>query len=342
MGKTREFDTQDLMVKIVTRLPLHLQSRWRKEAYRTKIKFQKYPSFDELVSFLQTAAGEATDPLYGQLEPVSKFKGDENKSRHKKSSISLSVQAKDEKTEEHQPQSKSTPRAALSCRVCKKEHGLSVCPVFKAMDPKKRLYLVKENRLCFNCLDFANHGHRQCRRAGECQVNGCTLKHSKLLHDALKTDGGVRSQPRDEDIHKVQAKSCACGSVETNLGRVALPIVSVYVRGAGSGNFVKTKALLDPGSNRSFCSEKLLSQLNITGNKTKLSLETLSSVQETKATEVTLEVTAVSRRLKKRKVVKLPKVLAVKSIPSMKHSTVSPEEVIRWKQLRGLTVPEQR
>jgi hypothetical protein len=137
--------------------------------------------------------------------------------------------------------------------------------------------------------------------------------------------------PPNQD-KKVEAKSCACDSLSKDSPKVALPIVSMYVRRKGQNDFVKTQALLDTGSNRTFCSKSLMSQLKLDGSKTTLALETLGQSAAVNAVEIALEVTATPRKAKKRKVIELPRVYAVESFPA-EMTGVSQNDIHRWRHL---------
>jgi len=63
---------------------------------------------------------------------------------------------------------------------------------------------------------------------------------------------------------------------ETESVKVALPIVAVTVRASGARSGVCTYALLDPGSNRSFCSMNLVNQLGLEGTCSRVRLATLN------------------------------------------------------------------
>ncbi len=71
MGRLSEIDTRVRMVKILDRLLLFLQARWRHEAVREAHNTGVYPSILRLVDFLDSAAGEMTDPVYGTFEDSS-------------------------------------------------------------------------------------------------------------------------------------------------------------------------------------------------------------------------------------------------------------------------------
>ena len=202
---------------------------------------------------------------------------------------------------------------------------------------------IKEKRLCFNCLDFGNHISRECRRPKGCDVNGCKGKHSSLLHPAViatKNESPKEDQKVEKSPDKqTEAKSYACGPSSTENSKVALPIVSVFVRGKGQTNYVRTHALLDPGSNKTFCSKELVDQLQLQGKRTSLSLETLNEGRDAEALEVTLEVTTTKRPKKTRKVVQLPKVYALTKFPQLRNSIPLPADIKKWDHLKDLSVP---
>ena len=83
-------------------------------------------------------------------------------------------------------------------------------------------------------------------------MQGCKVEHSKWLHDvfqAARSDVDT-TQARSEsaDSQPVKATSLVCRSEHTS-SKVVLPVLTVFVRGAGREYGIKTHALLDPGSN---------------------------------------------------------------------------------------------
>jgi hypothetical protein len=67
------------------------------------------------------------------------------------------------------------------------------------------------------------------------------------------------------------------GSDVTGAGVIAtgMPIVPVKVKCAESSRVVNTYVLLDAGSNTTFCTEELLNQLGVKGERTTVLLTTL-------------------------------------------------------------------
>ena len=97
------------------------------------------------------------------------------------------------------------------------DHILSVCSRFKAMLPGERLSFVCGKKLCFCCFD-GRHVVRQCRAGVTCGVEGCTMKHSKLLHQSFERSG--KENPGEEQAkpnpgtsgQQIESHTHACSS----------------------------------------------------------------------------------------------------------------------------------
>lgn len=119
--------------------------------------------------------------------------------------------------------------------------------------------------------------------------------------------------------------------------KVALPIVEVKVYPKGQSNSVQTYALLDNASTSTFCSEKLVRDLGILGEKVESSLTTLekkSSVTETRA--VSLSVEGVDSSVE----IELPMVYTVKEIPVREENVAIEGELKQWPHFKGLVLPQ--
>ena len=103
---------------------------------------------------------------------------------------------------------------------------------------------------------------------------------------------------------------------------------------------LRTAALLDPRSNRSFCSAELLKALGLSGERVNLSLSTISKSSKTEAVEVSLEVTAATESQKSRKTIVLQMVYALDVFPSLAESTASRSDMTQWNHLKGLDFGE--
>ena len=82
-----------------------------------------------------------------------------------------------------------------ACHLCNEQgHETLKCPELKGESVDERWQLVRENRLCFNCLKPANTLHYSpvCRQP-KCSVEGCGQRHHTMLHgDGDRTTEGQR------------------------------------------------------------------------------------------------------------------------------------------------------
>ena len=69
------------------------------------------------------------------------------------------------------------------CIVCKGNHRLWECRVFKENTPTHRAKLLADNKFCFSCLR-AKHTFRQCHQQRKCRAEGCNSSHNTSLHGA--------------------------------------------------------------------------------------------------------------------------------------------------------------
>lgn len=118
--------------------------------------------------------------------------------------------------------------------------------------------------------------------------------------------------------------------------KVSLPVVGVMVRSVDGQNEIRTHALLDSGSTRSFCTEWLIRQLNIVGRKITLSLGTL--VEETESPAVEVDLLARGTLYKKRGPdLYLPGVVVIKALPAgLTGYAATRDEIARWDHLQDI------
>ena len=94
MKMLQEVDSQDRMVKILSRLPIYLQTRGRKAAYETRRRTNEYPNFQEFVYFLERVSEEINDPVFGKLDTGLRNSKDNIRSHQaRKKGSSFNIQA---------------------------------------------------------------------------------------------------------------------------------------------------------------------------------------------------------------------------------------------------------
>ncbi|XP_013402058.1 uncharacterized protein LOC106167743 [Lingula anatina] len=251
-----ELDTQSSIVEMVGRLQPFIQNRWRKRAMEKKKDTGEYPDIDEFVNFISDIATEVNDPVYGKLNSKKP------ESRQKQTSFHASTYMRRE-----QLQRRESP-----CILCKETHRFWYCQKFKDMKVNERRDLVKNHRLCENCL-MNNHYTANCRKPSVCSVPGCGMKHTKFLHVS-----------KEENSTPKKSTNCS-SSTELDAPSVYLPVVEVRVNAQ-----YHTYALLDSASTSSFCTSSLVKKLRLQNSEASYSLSTLSKRDEEKRTKcVSLE-----------------------------------------------------
>ena len=273
LGKLSEVESQSCIIDIVNRLPAYVIKKWRKFALEAKDKVGKYPNFIELVKFMKKEAMEALDPVYGH----NKFKHLD--ASFQSDNFSATV---DTRSDSHTSgQNRYTFRN--KCNVCEESHPIWLCSKFKSMSVKDRSDVVTKHNLCKNCLKV-NHNAAQCRRPSYCTQTGCMTKHSKFLHSDNELQ--IPTVESDNTIDKTEPRASLATGVENSVNHgethIYLPIIPVKV----NGNKDTRLALLDTASNTTFCTRKLLRDLNIKGCKIEYRLNTLDQPDMPRQTEV--------------------------------------------------------
>ncbi|XP_064647481.1 uncharacterized protein LOC135500165 [Lineus longissimus] len=323
------------LVQIVEKLPLYLQNKWK--AVVRKIRQEnRSPTIQDTLIFVSRAAEEANDPVFGKCGTASKDTRDDRQAKGAKDKsksfgkTTFGTQVGPEPTQR--------PK---KCAACDGNHWLHACNKFKAMQPPDRLEFARKAKLCTNSFRSGNFASR-CSKPSYCDIAGCERKYSKLLHfDKTKPTTNPdeergRPVPRNADARPPNIENhCSFNGAGVTRSRVALPIVPVKVRGRGSVGYVKTYALLDSGSNRTFCSDDWASQLDLSGMKKQVEVTTLekkNSVME--AAIYQLDVTD----LDENEVIELPSVVARPDL-HISPTIMTSQDLDKYSHLEKLEFP---
>ncbi len=159
------------------------------------------------MEFVDDAAKEANDPVYGNMGKTRDMKGDTNKSvtrfpvnRSNRGTFTMMTNA--------------NPTYNLTCVMCKGNHTLFGCSEFKGKNPSERLEYAKTVKLCFNCLN-PGHMSNACTLNRVCSVLGCGRKHTKFLHQTKFIPKGF-SAPTAEATQEEIATTAQNGFTETD------------------------------------------------------------------------------------------------------------------------------
>ena len=277
--------------RIIEKLPEQTQKDWAKWSYHEFKTTGRQARFEELVRFVQDEAAKANS-LYGQV-----VYGNLKQSLHvgQRGATVLSTTAIPD----------FTPKTGnLTCPFCDGKHELSACTRFKKLRRYKRIaFLMKQGR-CFQCLD-AGLTSRDCKSNQRCNVEGCTkYRHHTLLHK------DNASGPADSE----KVLCAATKNIYSDRDSSGHFFMTLPVKICHNGKELLTYALLDSGSQRTFCTRRIADELNANGSQQTISISTLSSgVQPTpiETEAITLLVSGVDENCN----VSLREVLAVDAIP---------------------------
>lgn len=164
-----------------------------------------------------------------------------------------------------------------TCTLCGDDHVLYTCAKFLNMSIHDRWNLVKDKKLCQNCIRDS-HSPNECV-FGSCKL--CNRKHNTLLHidnsaschSSAHSVQNASSQPLSSMTSLAQSadahSSNAVGSDESRSAMTSNSLQPVLLSTAlveladSDNNYHTVRALLDSGSQNCFVTERLCKRLNV-------------------------------------------------------------------------------
>ncbi|XP_017486855.1 PREDICTED: uncharacterized protein LOC108375268 [Rhagoletis zephyria] len=253
-----------LLQLIVAKLDPDMQVKWEEEIVATCDKASSpslhLPSWDDLTKFIER-----------RCQTVSIIEA--NKGSLGKGTSTAATKSSGQK---------STFTATANnnkCTLCNESnhHTAFKCTKFTLMDPMKRYILVKNNRLCFNCLG-AKHTAPNCPSTNRCQE--CKEPHHTLLHRSQQPPVG------DQALHQASTSALHAGRPHQD---VILATALVQLHNT-HGTTLMARALLDSGSQLSFISERIAQLLRVKRNKVTTEISGIGSVLTTSRYSAVIEI----------------------------------------------------
>ncbi|CAB3993642.1 Hypothetical predicted protein [Paramuricea clavata] len=209
LGNGANINSIDTLGKVVSRLPVHLRSKWAEKASQLYDKHVT-PDFSHLTEFVQSRAAVA-NTYFGQIigSKVDMRKDGGDKGRRnppffKGNNTSLATYGQNVEDVGNESKGRN-----LLCVLCKGSHHLERCHKFRAQNLQQRRDLIKSKRVCHACLS-PGHFVKNCRGARMCGVEGCQRRHHPLLHSSEKevkppqADPGAESGSAPENNRSTQ------------------------------------------------------------------------------------------------------------------------------------------
>ena len=225
-----------------------------------------------------------------------------------------------------------------SCKLCNEEHSLRECPKFRSFSVQQRIDFVFQNKICNNCL-ATSHTKPNCKSRHTCLH--CRKTHHTLLHMGREPVGSTKisqntqsngtpkpndiptqkdlqkniRSPKDYDYDELPSTSKKVhANCSTSNEQILLRTALVQVE--HRGDVFTVRALIDPGSQRTFLSEKIRNRLQLPYRKSRY--EVIGIGGQKLAAEKECELILYARRYELRvpiKAIVLPKV--TKYLPSV-------------------------
>jgi len=154
---------------LLSKLPLHLQDRWRRLATEAVLK-GKQASYRNFVDFVDHEALIAGNPLYGRdVMTAAQNNGREASSRR----VII-----------------GTLKESIPCLFCADNHDIRACAKFSERSHGEKIEFLKKQSRCFMCFALG-HGARTCSSPVRCDI--CNRWHPTVLHRGNNEGGGVRA-----------------------------------------------------------------------------------------------------------------------------------------------------
>ena len=312
-----EVNSQRTIMDIVSRYPSFVQNRWKRKVFKTKKAEGSYPDFDALCEFAMEISSEINYPVYGDFNVK---KTERAKPKHVSANVSAAQSSDAQLTHSsnaaanapaHNRVSRPYARPEAPCVMCGVCHRLWHCEQFRKLSPPERLNIVQTNNLCHNCL-LSSHDVSQCGKKSVCSVKGCGKKHTMYIHIDEQRDNQVGVDVKVSNAY-------------VNGDKTFMPIVQVLVNDSQTAF-----ALLDTASSNSFCSRKLASTLNLSGQLSEYKLSTIGGSKMTKSDVVSMSISPVTNNHGDE--MKMSGVFVIDSIP-VKNSPINAQD---YEHLTGL------
>ena len=168
-----DLKSASLLNQAVQKLPPNLKESW--SLFTVKKHWVK-PTLLDFNDWLKEKA-EAHDLM---KQSATRARPEDNSTSVTKTKTASKVFASNSQQRETKKQMSSFSTNTYSrCIVCKGNHRLWECRVFKEKTPTQRAKLVADNKLCFSCLRD-KHTFRQCPQPRKSRAEGCNSSHNTI------------------------------------------------------------------------------------------------------------------------------------------------------------------
>ena len=274
-----DLKSASLLNTAVQKLPPNLKESW--SLFTVKKHWVK-PTLLDFNDWLKEKA-EAHDLM---KQTSSKARTEDNTNSVVKTKVTSRTFAANTQTKGTQrPASTSATPAAPRCIVCKGNHRIWECRLFKEKSPTQRAKVVAEAKLCFSCLK-EKHMFRQCPNPRKCRKDGCSSSHNTLLHGAERVYPSKSPSNNNNNNSTIGANQSKLPGVQSSSKTTTLSSVS-NVKGllqvtelqlkSSCGKDTTSLVLCDTACSNSWVSNDLANRLGLHGTELKLTVKGINT-----------------------------------------------------------------
>lgn len=249
---------------MIEKLPAETHSLWE----ASQMANNDLPNLTNLVTFLEnrfrTLEAIAEKPSSDRKNPFATLpKPNHNNARSS-----------------HKSFSHHTSSSSITCTMCNKDHYLRACSSFLKMGTQERLKYVQQKKLCVNCLAY---GHQTSACPSRMNCPKCNKRHNSLLHfeipnasttSAVTTSGdlslpGPSNASYSANSFTTSVEPTIATSLTNSVGNLVLLATATLNVMHNSGYTIPLRALIDPGSQVSFITNKAIQRLQLKPESTR-------------------------------------------------------------------------
>ena len=300
------FDSPDIIQVLQSKLPLFLQDKWNRQAFKIRTTKGTEARMSDFIAFIDTEVQIVTDPLYSREASNTERDLHQVHNKSKKNMKSFGI---------------GTPQ---TCLCCNGSHDLDDCIDYLKKPLEKRRKFLFENRLCFACYQPTSdkHNAKSCKDKRKC--HHCEGNHPSGLHGYRKSfNNNKEKEEKPGNLKSAYAK------VQAEV--VSLCVVPVTIMHCDTKKKVSTYALLDTGSQGTFIKDELLQTLGVKGTETSISITTIAGKVNEKCKAI--DGLSVKRKGDTSRWIDLPRTFTQSHFPVDDCEVPTPRKIQKWNYL---------
>ena len=227
------------------------------------------------------------------------------------------------------------------CQMCQKNHDLDACLKYKQLQVDDKKKFLMKSKACFGCYDVLSkeHGRRNCPKRRKCSFAKSNIPLGYT--DCCQRKGHLKKkmttifvQCHWEMRRRKTVKACALTVAHTEV--ISMCMIPVKVKYKDSNSVYITLAMLDNCSQGCFINSSLVKNLRIKGNKTSVSVKTLTG--ERTHTSFPVDGLRVSRTSGLDvEWINIPKAYTNVDLLVDSSEIATPEKIKKWKYLQEIS-----